>query len=295
MFKEKKINKVQVVPVVTAPPPDAKSVKGFDLIPMAYYNLFIVAKKKSGKSSVISTLCEKTTDKHTTFFLFVSTHRIDSVWIHIKSMLEKRGNTVIALDGIYDDNGKVDQLAEIIDTLCEEKEDEEPAKMKTPFVPTKGMDALSLVGSKQLDSFGPKLFLPKESKPSPALDKPKKAPKRRCPDFMFIFDDLSSQLRAPSVARLLKMHRHMKASCIISSQHLHDLRPESIIQMDLAFVFKGLPDEKLEILYKLLDIGMPYELFDTLYKQATSEPYSFMWLNRNDESVRRCFDTEIEY
>ena len=74
--------------------------------------------------------------------------------------------------------------------------------------------------------------------------KQKKSKKAKflAPEYMIIFDDLSSELKSRSLLSLLKFNRHFKAKLIISSQWLHDLLPESRKQIDLFLIFKGFSD-----------------------------------------------------
>lgn len=64
-----------------------------------------------------------------------------------------------------------------------------------------------------------------EDEPKEKKKKSKKS-KYLAPEYMIIFDDLSSELKSRSLLSLLKFNRHFKAKLIISSQWLHDLLPE---------------------------------------------------------------------
>ena len=69
--------------------------------------------------------------------------------------------------------------------------------------------------------------------------KKKKKSKYLAPEYMIIFDDLSSELKSRSLLSLMKFNRHFKAKLIISSQYLNDLLPESRKQIDLWLISKA--------------------------------------------------------
>jgi hypothetical protein len=112
---------------------------------------------------------------------------------------------------------------------------------------------------------------------------------------MFIFDDISSQLKNPAVARLLKQHRHSGSSVIISSQYLHDIRPESTLQIDYFFAFRSFSIEKLEYIHKVLDLSIEFEKFWDMYKYATEQMYNFLYMNVRTEEFRQNFSKKIEF
>lgn len=263
----KKINNIKVHPVVTPIENDASNVKGYKMIPQPIYTLFICSKKKSGKSSLINLIANKCTDKRTIFWIFCSTYRIDSTWKAIIKMLKDRGNQVNLFDSIMD--GKTDNLLEIVDSLAEEGSDEEePDEVK---------------------KYKFKIFENAEKK------KKEYKPKKKAPENMFIFDDISNELRGKSVCKLLKEHRHSNSSVIVSSQYLTDLQPSCISQIDFFICFRSFPFEKLEVIHKLLDLSIPLDLFWDVYKQCTEKLYNFMYLNVRNEDIRQNFNTEVDY
>lgn len=270
MFRDIRLNNITVKPVVTQTEHNVKNVKGYKLIPQPIYTLFACARKKSGKTSVINTMVEKTTDKRTVFWIFCSTYRIDPTWQAIIKYLKNRGNQVNCFDSIMD--GKDNLLQEIVDGLAEEDAIEIPEKSEIPKV----------TGAKI--NFGIDEKKKKEYKPK----------KVACQN-LFILDDISQQLKNPAVTKLLKEHRHSKSSVIISSQYLHDLPPQSIMQLDYVLLFRSFSREKIELIHKLLDVSIPIEQFWDLYKHCVIEPYSFMYFSIRDELVRCGFNVKIDF
>ena len=258
-----KLNDFQVNPIQLPVIPQ-KNIRGSKLFPEIYANIFLCAKKKSGKTSVIYNILKNCADKYTNVIVFCSTHQKDRNWIEIKKYLDEK-NINNEFYHSMNDNGNI--LSEIVTDLQlqvssdSESEEEEPEILR---------------------------FKTKRKK------KKKKKPTIISPKYIIIFDDLSSELRKPEIAHLLKTNRHYKSKIIISSQYLHDLQPMSLRQMDYWLLFSGLPDEKLQMVYKQADLSIDYEKFYELYKQATSEKYSFFYIDTNTDTFRRNFNYQIE-
>jgi ribosome biogenesis GTPase A len=89
MIKKSQINKVKVTPI-KLPVVAKENILGYDLFPEIYSNIFLCAKKKSGKTSTINHILRKCADKRTTVIVFCSTYTKDKNWINIKESLEKR-------------------------------------------------------------------------------------------------------------------------------------------------------------------------------------------------------------
>ena len=281
MINEEKINDVKIVPV-KLPSSDNTAIRGGELFDNnLLYNLYIASKKKSGKTSLISNIIKQTTDKDTIFYIFCSTYHLDESWKAILRMLDKRGCVVNVYDSIFE--GKVNHLNNVIDELIGEKIDDK--------------DKINGKGKKKAFSAVPqlpmKIFLGSGAvveKKEP-LEENKK--KRKTPKYLFVFDDISNQLKSLSVSRYLKVHRHFGASSIISSQYCKDLQPQAITQIDFLIVFKGFSEDKLNFMWKLLDLSIEFSDFLELYYYATKEPYSFLYTNVRTEQFRKSFNTVL--
>lgn len=265
MIREETLNKVKVKPLVISNQ-DTTTIKGAELFPSLYYNLFICSKKKSGKTSLINTIIQKTTDKRTIFFIFCPTVNVDSSWKAIIDYLKNRGNSVQTYTEIVD--GKVNILNEVVNELSvgQEEEDDEEEKEES---------------SKKLK-----------------FDEPKKKkeykPKKISPEVCFIFDDASDMLRNPAIATLLKKNRHLKSNVIISSQYLHDLVPSSIKQLDYFIAFKSFSEEKMMLVHKGLDLSLDFNKLWNLYQHCVIKPYSFLYINVRTEEYRCNFNKKLE-
>lgn len=261
------INKEIVKPVKLAAE-DISRVKGRELFPRLLFNLFICAKKKSGKSSLINTIIDRCTDKRTKIIIFCSTVNKDPTYKHIVKKLEDKNYTVMTYQDLYDD--KVNQLTEIMDILKEQEDTDESSE--------ESEDPYPLIDADQ-----------KQKKKK----RKKKKPKYDVPDILFIFDDLSTDLRDKSIADLLKVHRHYRAAVVISSQYAHDLQPASIRQMDHLIAFQGHDDDKMFKFYKDLDLTIDFETFYKMYKEVTKDKYNFLYVDANDSSFRKNFNQQI--
>lgn len=263
------INKATVKPVQLKKD-DLSKVKGKDLFPRLLFNLFICAKKKSGKTSLINTIINKCTDKRTKIVIFCSTVNKDPTYKHITKKLDEKGYTVLTYTDIYDD--KVNQLTEIMESLKQHEEEE----------------------SSDAESPDPYPMIDVEYKQRKRIRK-KRKPKYDVPDIMFIFDDLGDGLRDKSIANLLKVHRHYKSCVILSSQYPNDLQPASIRQMDNLIAFAGHDENKMMKFYKDLDLTIPFEQFYNMYKNVTKDKFQFLYVDVPDSSFRKNFNKEIKF
>lgn len=268
MIKEETLNKVKVKPLVVVNQ-DSSTIKGADLFPSLYYNLFICSKKKSGKTSLINTILQKCTDKRTIFFIFCPTVNVDASWKAIVSYLENRGNPVNTYTELVD--GKVNILNEIVNELSMGQEDEKEEKKE---------ESKELVRKIKFDD-------PKKKK--------EYKPKKISPEVVFAFDDCSDLLRNPAIATLLKKNRHLKSNVIISSQNLHDLVPASIKQLDYFICFKSFSEDKMAIVHKGLDLSIDPNMLWEYYTHCTSKPYSFLYIDVRQDKYRCSFNKEIAF
>jgi hypothetical protein len=122
----------------------------------------------------------------------------------------------------------------------------------------------------------------------------RRASKYEVPEYIFVFDDLSDQLKSKSLTALLKKNRHFKCKIIVSSQYLHDLEPQALKQMDYWLIFAGQPLEKLQKIYKDADVAVDFETFVKVYQNATAKEYCFMYVDVQKDKFRKCFTDEYE-
>lgn len=259
-FATKKINNEVVREVPQLTEKDTRPVKGANLFPEIYSNIFLCAKKKSGKTSTIFKILKTCCGSNTKIIVFCSTLHKDSSWETIQAWADHyghpfNGNTSLKEDG-------VDLLDELVEGL--EKKTTPAAKIR------------NILDSDSEDE--------EEKKPS----------RTRSPEYIIILDDLSNQLKSSSLTTLLKKNRHFKCKILISSQYLNDIPPESRKQMDYWILFKGHPKKKLLEIYQDADISVPFETFEAIYDFATEKPFSFLYIDPTDGTFRRNFNYQIE-
>ena len=121
MITVKKINKEKVCPVIPAPEQSGLKVKGCELFSNPYPNIFLCARKRSGKTSTIFHILKKCMLPTTTLIIFCSTVNKDQTYKEIRKYFERKGNDVITYTSTKEDG--VDQLQVLLKYLEEGSED----------------------------------------------------------------------------------------------------------------------------------------------------------------------------
>jgi hypothetical protein len=307
-MNETKINTVKIDPVVVPSKDEAKR-KGYDIFPVKNWITYICARKGSGKTSLINSIIEKTTNKKTTIYLFVSTYKVDPTWIKIIEDLTDKGYTIHAFDSIFEGRGKagINNLEPIVKELNSGQAEtsreappnliEKPAAKKQHLMDRFGLPCkpINLFGEGAAAQHTSHLQNPTSSA-AQHTSHPTNAGMRRgrrksnASANLFIFDDIANQLQNPSVTALLKIHRHSDSNVIVSSQSLNDLALSALYQINFFIAFKGLSEAKLEECWRKLDISIPFDVYLAAYKHATAEKYDFFYLNTRTDEMRRNFN-----
>lgn len=254
-----------------------KKIKGSDIYPL-YCNIYIAAKKRSGKTSLIYNIIKETANKHTTIYLFCPTFYNDEAYKCIKQYCESKDINLIQFNSLIDYNErgkKIDNLKNIIDTLLTQTNEEEEDK------PTKKQNKR-------------KICLFNNDSESEEEEKEEKI-KEITNENLFIFDDINEELKNKSIDTLLKKHRHLKSKCIISTQYYLDVLPSQRAQFDYIILFKNLNDKTLEKIYKDIDFNIDYDKFKKIYLYISSFPYNFMYIDKNKDEIRQNFNRRIIY
>jgi len=244
---------------------DGREVKGKELFEEPYANIYICARKKSGKSVVIENIIKKTIDKNTIVIMFASTLYKDPVLKAIKHYCEQKdipfyGYTEIKSKG-------VDRLQTIINTMQEGDEDEDNSDED---------DEPEYLDLCNID-----------------IEKETRKSKYITPKYLFIFDDISNELKSKSLVALLKKNRHTKSRIILSSQWLNDLLPESRKQIDYLLLFGGFSIEKLEVIHKDADLSIDLETFIKIYRYATKDRFHFLYIDCVKQEFRKDFNKQF--
>ena len=201
MISLRQINNHVVRPIPIPSSFDTRPIKGFDLCETLFANIFLTAKKNSGKTSTIFKIMKHCSDKKTIIIIFCSTIYKDENWIEIQKYFEDRGYDIRVYTSIFEDGE--DELDNLIAELSKEQEKEEKDDQS---------EDPCEVGNKRLKNL---LFGDDEEDKTKC--KKKKKSKYRCCEYMIVFDDLSGELKSKSLLNLLKKNRHYKSKLIISS------------------------------------------------------------------------------
>ena len=256
-----RINREEVTAVPQLEKVDNRPIKGSKLFPEIFANIFLCARKKSGKTSTIFKIIKECCGKNTTVLAFVSTLHKDANWKTIQKYCDQKDIPFIGYTSMQEDG--INHLEQFVE-----------AQQRQPEVPPEAIRNPPVRFDEETD----------ETEDT----KPKKS-KFRSPEYLIIFDDLSNELKAPALTTLLKKNRHFQSKIIVSSQYLNDLPPQSRKQMDNILIFKGQPDKKLDEIRRDFDIAIDPEQFQEIYKTATEAKFSFLYIDRFDDSFRRNF------
>jgi hypothetical protein len=243
-----------------------------------YNNVFICARKFSGKTNLIFNIIKTTCDKNTTVIVFSSTHFNDSTWGDIKHLLEIKKIPNFFFDQIKVDG--IDQLQGVVESI--KSEDRPPEETEESESQKKSREELEL--AKDVERI---LGIGKDDE---EIERPPRPPKKVTPRFLFVFDDLSTELKSKSIDSLLKQNRHYKARVIISSQWLNDLTPSSRRQIQTYILFGGHSIQKMEELYANADLSITFEELMEYYTDATKERYNFLYIDSDRNELRKNFD-----
>jgi hypothetical protein len=125
MMSLRQINNQQVTPIRTPSSYDTRPIKGSDICEL-YSNIYLCARKKSGKTSCIFKILKECAGKRTHLIIFCSTIHKDESWIAIRSYFEKRGFYITCYTSIYEDGE--DQLEQLMNEIKQKAREEEEAE-----------------------------------------------------------------------------------------------------------------------------------------------------------------------
>ena len=300
-IKLQTINKVKVVPISGSERKDERPIKGADMFPELYSNIGIIAKKKSGKTQVISNIIQKCAGKDTQIILFSSTVHKDNTYKAIIKWCKKHNINITTFTDIIE--GKVNILDRLVKNLGEVGDEEELSDIEEE--PEEVLD--ERYGGKYYNLFGEddrepdtgvfdEEFTEDEEEEIPFDTKIegkirfkrdntslKSRDKYQVPEYILILDDMAHILKHPSIGNLLRKNRHYKMKVILSTQYLHDLVPASFKQLDTLLLFKGLPEVKLQKVINDADLSLDIETLSKIYHHATAEKYNFLYIGTREE------------
>lgn len=272
---------------------DTRKIKAGDIFSIPYPNIFICSMKASGKSTVLTNIIFKMMGKQTKLIIICNSINHDSIWLDAIKKVKKRGNEVILLNDIVEDG--VDEIAEFLNEMKnnnresnEEDDSEEIIKEESkPYVrkPLYEVVKKNEIKHKQDEA-------KQQSGEQEIKEEKQKKNSKIISEYLICLDDLGSSLRNKSLDQLVKTNRHYKCTVIISTQHLNDIMPSTLRQQNYCLIFGKFSEDKLKELYKKFDIGVTYEDFYNMYKDATKTKYNFLFIDRPKNEFRSGFQNK---
>ena len=260
-------------------------VRGQELISELYANMFLVAKKNSGKTTVISHLLKHTIDKRTTVCIFSSTVHIDKAWIAIQKMLKRKGISVFVFTSLVEDG--VNLLEQFLDGVSNENTNPRSSEV----LEEKKECINKEPDTKRLCHF------PEEDTKTVEPEKKERliSYSTRVPKYWMILDDLDvASLRSPVIANMLKKNRHYQMRTSIVSQHVIHIKPDSYSQLDYLYLWAGFAEDYVRKVWEHISSHMDFNEFYTLYREATAEKYSFLNIDIRNQSYRVKFGKHLK-
>ena len=283
MFPTETINNFTIKPV-KAPNKSTENWHGKHIFPnRKFWNVALLSKTGSGKTTVIFNLIQKFIDKHTIFFLFSSTIKIDPTWQEIIKFIESKGNQYIAEPHFLHNGANYidDFLHEYNKCYDDQYEPEVIPEVKQAPQPiyAPGFSFGSVPAIKQQEVKQSKAEKNKEKKMN----------------FMIVLDDLSKDLRkSTTIEDLTKRCRHFHTRVIISSQSLNDINPSTHSQLYCLCLFHGMSESDLEYIAKRYSLWVPETKFKEIYDFVTKKnKYNFLSMLPFEEEFRKNLNERI--
>jgi hypothetical protein len=299
-----RVNDIQVKPIKIYDPDEGLLPKGYEMFPIKHPCVFLCAHRNSGKTMTICNILKYCSDKDSTILLISGTANTDPVWLSFRKYCKKVGIRFESVTEIKSNlNGKKsDFLDDFIESEITKKgneeeidksDDDEEEEMKTSLFA--GIDQEDEYDEEEEEdeviplksTIHPRskmIFSKLKDETSMKVKKSYYTPK-----YFVILDDLSSELKTPSLENFLKIARHGKVFTICSSQYIHDIKPTSIKQCEYILLFKG----NLNKLEKIrVDCGLSIDLptLEKVYLHATKDPYNFLYISTRTNEYRKNFD-----
>lgn len=318
MFKTKVVNKIQIKPKIKKAKYTSENVRAFDYYNEPYANICLMARKNSGKTNVIFRAMEKCAKKGTNVYIFCPTYEMDETYSEMIKMLERKGCNVETYKHFIDEDGTdlIDNLLNQFESEQEKKDDKysnefdnEPMQQEVYYPPPPllyfGDDRLYEHQHQRGNGdcrlvLKPLPVVRQEEKKEEKEEEKKNKKELLTPKNIFIFDDLSEDLRHKSVSKLITKNRHYKLKTFFSCHGINNLKPMALSSVDVFHLFPNLPEDKIEELKEKVNISFKGDnkkrgKLNELYDFATQEPYNFLYIDRKNNKYRKNFNEMIEF
>jgi len=280
---QRKINNLQVKAAPKWGGEDPRPPRGEALFERPFTNIFYCAKKHSGKTSNIFFTLRKIMGKNTKLIVFCSTVHKDPSWVFIIKYFKAKGIDVETHTSLKEEgHDLLDLQVRKLENEIDPEEDEEEEIPPKEILKQKGAGIMNTI---LLHNLPPEI--------TGAGEKKERKSKYNERKYIWVLDDLSTELKSLSLVGLLKKSRHF-GTVLMSSQYYLDIKPESRAQIDYFLIYGGQREDKLEAIYKDADLSIEYDEFIKLYNVATEDKYSFLYVDVRDVQFRKNFNTELE-
>lgn len=229
--------------------------KGKEIQPILYANTLMVARKRSGKTTLLYHCIKHLIDSRTKVLVFCATHNKDEVWTKIKHYLRKHR---IQSQFFYN----LDDFSEIIAGI--EQEMDETQEQEKDHSLQKLLHNVPVVLHNAIVSPDEEKHV-KTAEESPAV-----------PRYMVVMDDIGLDEARHHIFELAKKNRHLKCKFFVSLQDSLQIKPSVLMQFDYLWLFKGLETDYLKRMYRNISLPIDYEKFEQLYRFVTSIKYMFL-------------------
>ncbi len=283
--KGKHYHPYEIKPIkVKKDPNESKPLLGREIIPELYPgSLALLAKTRSGKTTVINHIMEHCVDERVDVHIFASTVGLDASWIKVVKVLRHRGVGVTTYTSIFHPMTGVNQLNQVFAEFERKKKAKEKEKKTRKSIYEVVQAPKFLAAPNPIAD--PDMVAPSESKKEEDYE-------TSAPERWVIIDDMDQeQLRAKCLDNNLKKCRHYKARILISTQHIIHVTPSALTQLSMVCFWKGFSPNYMAKLHDRLAMHavIDFKQFWLLYSMATKEDHSFLTYYLTDGSFRSNF------
>lgn len=286
-MEKKRINDINIKKVISHSNENSRTIKGYDYMPELYGIACFLARKKSGKTTTLYRILENTVKKGQKIYMFVSTIDIDPTYKKMIKMLTRKGCIVKKFNHFISEDG-IDVLRTVMDMIEKPEEDDDKEEYKTiedmpkSFIVTDNID--NMLNGKKL--------VKKPIKKKFVLNK---TGKDLVCENIFVFDDLASSLRHPTVDKLLCTNRHYLSRVYMCIHYPSQLTPTAISMVDKFFLYPAIDREKIDELGKKCGFTFPEDtkkdtVLYRLYTDATEEKHNFLNIDKGDMIYKKNFN-----
>lgn len=255
-----------------------KKWKGKNIFPgREYWCSAILSKRRSGKSTLVYNLIKSFSDKNTIVILYSSSINKDKIYDSLFKYLQEEQIPYQKNTHFIDDETGANYLSTFMATTLgkgKEKGEEEKPSLCEVDIDRQRLNA----GETLQDIIDNPSFCSKEESEEKEESKEK---------YIIVFDDLGSDLRDPSVTKLLKVSFHLRAKIILSSQSITDLAPQAHHQLDYVFIGPNFNEASVKQTWERIQPPEEFSVFLAIYKEVTKTPYSFLLIDRLMNEYRK--------